>query len=88
MKTNWASYYSADEDILGTIEVGKLADLVVLGGDYMTVPEDRISEIPVDLTVVDGQVVYDRSRDGVIRLPMWDDTGGRSFSAPPVVTGR
>ena len=62
MKTNWASYYSADEDILGTIEVGKLADLVVLGGDYMTVPEDRISEIPVDLTVVDGQVVYDREQ--------------------------
>ena len=72
MKTNWAAYYSADEKILGTIEVGKLADLVVLGGDYMAVPEDQISELPIDLTVVDGKVVYDKSKDGIIRLEFWD----------------
>ena len=80
MKTNWAAYYSADEEILGTIEVGKLADLVVLGGDYMTVPEDQISELSIDLTVVDGKVVYDRDRDGVITLPFWDDRGGKLCS--------
>ena len=45
MKTNWAAYYSADEDILGTIEVGKLADLVVLGGDPLTVPSIEIKDI-------------------------------------------
>ncbi len=87
MKTNWASYYSADEKILGTIEVGKLADLVVLGGDYMTVPEDQISELPIELTVVDGKVVYDRGRDGVIRLPFWDEAGGGSWAGPAAVPG-
>jgi len=88
MKTNWASYYTADEDILGTIEVGKLADLVVLGGDYMTVPEDQIAELSIDLTVVDGKVVYDRSKDGIIRLEFWDGTGeGGSFATSPPVPG-
>ena len=72
MKTNWAARYSADEKILGTIEVGKLADLVVLGGDYMTVPADQIAELPIELTVVDGKVVYDRGKDGIIRLEFWD----------------
>ncbi len=86
MKTNWAAYYSADEEILGTIEVGKLADLVVLGGDYMTVPEDQISDLSIDLTVVDGKVVYDRARDGIITLPFWDDRGGGSFAVTPTVT--
>jgi len=86
MKTNWAAYYSEDEEILGTIEVGKLADLVVLGGDYMTVPEDQISDLSIDLTVVDGKVVYDRDRDGVITLPFWDDRGGGSFAVTPTVT--
>ena len=71
MKTNWASYYSGDEKILGTIEVGKLADLVVLGDDYMTVPEAQISEIPVDLTIVGGRVVYDREKEGEIRSDYW-----------------
>ena len=59
MKTRWAAYISEDEDKLGSIEVGKLADFVVLGGDYMTVPEDEISEIPVLMTVVGGKVVYE-----------------------------
>ncbi len=86
MKTNWAAHYSADEEILGTIEVGKLADLVVLGGDYMTVPEDQISDLSIDLTVVDGKVVYDRDRDGVITLPFCDDRGGGSFAVTPTVT--
>jgi predicted amidohydrolase YtcJ len=32
---------------------------VVLAGDYMSVPEDRISELEVTLTIVGGRVVYD-----------------------------
>jgi len=56
--TNWAAYYSGDEERLGTIEPGKLADLVVLDGDFLEVPEDEIGEIPISLTMVDGKVVY------------------------------
>ena len=59
MKTNWSAYYSMEEDKLGTIEVGKLADLVVLGGDYMTVPADEISKIPLLMTVVGGTAMFE-----------------------------
>lgn len=59
MYTNWAAYYTGEEKTLGTIEAGKLADLVVLEKDYMTVPENEISDIPVLMTVVRGKVVYE-----------------------------
>ena len=48
------------EDKLGTIEVGKLADLVVLDRDYMTVPADDIRDLKSILTMVDGRIVYER----------------------------
>jgi len=60
MKTIWAAAYVGDERKLGSIESGKLADLVVLDGDYMSVPEDQISELEVTLTIVGGRVVYER----------------------------
>jgi predicted amidohydrolase YtcJ len=66
MRTAWAAHYSGDQDKLGTIQVGKLGDVVVLGGDYMAVPANEIVKLPVDYTIVGGKVVYDRSRDGVI----------------------
>jgi len=52
MSTNWPTHHTGDKKKLGTIEVGKLADLVVLGRDYLTVPEDEISQIPVSMTMV------------------------------------
>ncbi len=51
----WSAAYSGDEKVVGSIEECKLADLVVLGGDYMTVPEEKISESPVDCTIVGGK---------------------------------
>jgi predicted amidohydrolase YtcJ len=66
MRTAWAASYSGDQDELGTIEVGKLGDVVVLGGDYLTVPADQIAKLPVDYTIVGGKIVYDRERDGLI----------------------
>jgi predicted amidohydrolase YtcJ len=75
MKTAWAARYSGDEKILGTIEPGKLADAVILGGDFLTVPEDQIAMLPIDLTLVGGTVVYDRSRDGEVRTDLWDRAG-------------
>ncbi len=58
MKTRWVAYISGDEDKLGSIEDGKLADFVVLGADYLTVPEEEISNIPVLMTVIGGKVAY------------------------------
>ena len=47
------------EDRLGSIETGKLADLVVLNHDYFSVPDAQIRELRSNLTVVDGRVVHD-----------------------------
>jgi predicted amidohydrolase YtcJ len=67
--TRWAARYSHDEERLGSIEPGKIADFVVLGDNYLTVPEAVLSDLPIRMTVVGGRIVYDRERDGVIRAP-------------------
>jgi predicted amidohydrolase YtcJ len=54
----WSLFLDAE---IGSLAVGKRADLVVFGRDPMTVPEADIAHVPVDLTVVDGQVVYERA---------------------------
>lgn len=53
------AYLMHKEDILGSIEVGKLADLAVLSRDYMTIPADEIRDLDAVLTMVDGRIVYD-----------------------------
>ena len=45
---------------LGSLEVGKLADLVVLDRDYMTVPAAEIKRIKPTMTMVGGRVVYQK----------------------------
>ena len=47
------------EQDLGSLEPGKLADLVVLDRDYLTVPADEIRNIQPVMTMVGGRVVYD-----------------------------
>lgn len=47
------------ENNLGSIAPGKLADLLVLDRDYLTVPADEIKDIRPVITVVGGRVVYD-----------------------------
>ncbi len=49
---------SNEEDIKGSIEVGKLADLVVLDGDFTEVEPAGIKDMKVDLTILDGKIVY------------------------------
>jgi hypothetical protein len=56
-----AAYHSFDEDRLGSIEVGKCADMVVLGRDLLTAPPETIIDIPIDITIVDGRIVYSRA---------------------------
>ena len=56
--TRGAAYAGFDEDRLGTVEVGKLADLVVLEASPWD-QSDAIRDIDVALTLVDGAVVYD-----------------------------
>ena len=47
------------ENNLGSIQPGKLADLLVLDRDYLTVPADQIRDIKPVMTMVGGRVVYD-----------------------------
>ncbi len=56
--TTGSAWFSRDEDRLGSIEGGKLADLIVLSGDYLTVPEDQIRTLESVLTLVGGKPVY------------------------------
>ncbi|HEX6939639.1 MAG TPA: amidohydrolase [Longimicrobiales bacterium] len=59
------AYAAFEEDIKGSITPGKLADIVVLSKDIMTVPEDEIPTARVVMTVVGGEVRYRVSQDEV-----------------------
>lgn len=54
-----AAYGAFQEDVKGSIEVGKWADLTILDRDIMTIPEDEILETNVSLTIIGGDVVYE-----------------------------
>jgi len=53
-----AAYASFDENKKGTIEVGKLADFTILSDDPFNIQPDKIKEVTVEMTVVDGKIVY------------------------------
>jgi len=53
-----SAWFSHDEDKRGSLEVGKLAVLAVLSGDYLTVPAEEIGRIESLLTMLGGKVVY------------------------------
>ncbi len=53
------AYLMHKEHLLGSLEVGKLADIVVLDRDYMTIPVDEIRDLNSVLTMVDGRIVYE-----------------------------
>jgi predicted amidohydrolase YtcJ len=55
-----AAYLSFDEGNRGTLETGKLADLVVLDRDYLTCSVDEIKDIKPVMTVVAGKAVFER----------------------------
>src|SRR5262249_36288564 len=47
------------ENNLGSIQPGKLADMLVLDRDYLTIPPDQIKDIKPVMTLVGGRIVYD-----------------------------
>ncbi|HEV8345139.1 MAG TPA: amidohydrolase family protein [Vicinamibacterales bacterium] len=59
MVTRDAAFFIGEEKMLGSIEKGKYADLVVLNGDYLAVADDRIDELEPVLTIVGGKVVFE-----------------------------
>ena len=58
--TRLAAHLTFEEDEKGTIEAGKLADLVVLSRDLLTIDPESTTDTEVDLTVLGGRVVHER----------------------------
>jgi predicted amidohydrolase YtcJ len=56
--TIYNAYGSFEESFKGSIEQGKLADMVVLTNDLLTCPVDQIKNIKSDVTIMGGKVVY------------------------------
>ena len=56
--TTGGAYFTFDDTDLGSIEVGKLADLVVLSDDYLSVAEEEIRTLSSVLTIIGGEIVH------------------------------
>ncbi len=56
--TYWPAWAAHQEDRLGSLEVGKYADLVMLSEDPFAIAKDRLGEIKPELTIFSGHVVY------------------------------
>ena len=63
--TIWPAWQHFEEDSKGTIEVGKLADFVILSDNPLTVQEDQIDDLKVLETIKEGTSIYKRPAEGV-----------------------
>jgi len=74
MYTANGPYLTWEENIKGTLEPGKLADMIVLDGDPLTQPPEKVLSTHVDLTLVGGKIVYERGRAHAVgKRPMQAD---------------
>lgn len=60
MYTVNAAYAGFEENWKGSIEPGKFADLIVISRDILTIPKDQIKDIEVEMTIIEGKIVYQR----------------------------
>ncbi|WNC14345.1 amidohydrolase [Brevibacillus brevis] len=65
--TSGSAYGCFREHELGTLEAGKLADIVVLERNLFEVPVDDIPEVKAVVTIVDGKVVFDRANELAVK---------------------
>ncbi len=61
MFTLWPAYAAFEEELRGTIEVGKLADLTILSADIMKIPEAEILKTRCVMTVINGEIVFEQT---------------------------
>jgi predicted amidohydrolase YtcJ len=59
MFTIWPAYVAFEENLRGSIEVGKLADLTILSADIMKIPEMEILKTHCVMTVINGEIVFE-----------------------------
>jgi predicted amidohydrolase YtcJ len=60
MHTIWAAQMQFAENERGSLETGKLADLVVIDRDFLTCPEDEIKAIEPEMVVLDGKIAWQK----------------------------
>ena len=73
MATIMGPYSTFQENIKGSIEPGKLADLIVLGKNILTVPPMEIKDIPILQTMIGGKFIYTNpSQDPSQEVKFWD----------------
>jgi predicted amidohydrolase YtcJ len=61
MYTRHGAFLTREEKIKGTLEVGKLADMIVLPEDLLSVSPEKLLTMKVDMTIVGGKVLYERN---------------------------
>src|SRR5580658_7625739 len=61
MYTRSGAFLTREEKIKGTLEVGKLADMIVLPQDLLSVSPEKVLNMKVDMTIVGGKVLYERA---------------------------
>ena len=54
------AYNELKEDFKGRLKPGYVADLIVLDKDIFTIPDDKIKDIKVEKTMIDGKFVYEK----------------------------
>ena len=57
--TRWAARFLDAENVMGSLQSGMLADLVVFNGNLLDVPIEQITDLKPVLTLVGGRVVYE-----------------------------
>lgn len=62
MYTRAGAFITREEHIKGSLEPGKLADMVVFPEDLLTISPEKLLTIKVDMTIVGGRVLYDRTQ--------------------------
>ena len=62
MYTRNGAFLTREENIKGTLEPGKLADMIVLPEDPLSISPGKLLGLKVDMTIIGGKVLYDRSR--------------------------
>jgi predicted amidohydrolase YtcJ len=68
--TRHNAFFVFQENNLGSIQAGRLADLVVLDRDYLTVPADQIKDIRPVMTMIGGKIVYEAERARSASAPL------------------
>ena len=76
--TIWPAWQHFDEATRGSITVGKLADLVVLDANPLTIDPMKIRDVRVVMTIKDGQVIYQKGVTPVTKVPF-----ARPAEGPP-----